>query len=149
MPGIRMCTLFWGLYPVFSWHILFTIKSIYIKESTCAVGETLSFKFSSVQFSRSVVSDSTPGLPVHHQLLELTQTHVHLSSRWCHPTILSSVIPFSSCLQSFPASGTFPVSQFFPSGGQRIGISASASVLLMNIWDWFPLWLTGLIPLQF
>ena len=70
--------------------------------------------------------------------------------RWCHPTISSSdVIPFSSRLQSFPASGSFPVSQFFTSGGQRIGVSASASVLPMNIKDWFPLGLTDWIPLQF
>ena len=69
------------------------------------------------------------------------------SSRWCHPTISSSVAPFSSCLQSFPASGSFPMSQFFASGGQGIGISASASVLPMNIQDWFPLGLTGLISL--
>ena len=57
-------------------------------------------------------------------------------SRWCHPTISSSVVPFSSCPQSFPASGSFPVSQFFTSGGQSIGVSASASVLPMNIQDW-------------
>jgi len=68
-------------------------------------------------------------------------------SQWCHPTISSSVIPFS-CLQSFPASGSFPVSQLFTSGGQRIGASASASVLPVNIQGWFPLGLTGLISLQ-
>ena len=68
------------------------------------------------------------------------------SSQWCHPTISSSVVPFSSCLQSFPTSGSFPMSQFFVSGGQRIG--ASGSVLPMNIQDWFPLGLTGLISLQ-
>ena len=68
-------------------------------------------------------------------------------SQWCHPTILSSVIPFSSCLQSFPASGSFPMSQFFPSGGQSTGASASASVLPINIQGWFPLDLTGLISL--
>ena len=67
---------------------------------------------------------------------------------WCHPTISSSVVPFSSCLQSFPASGSFPMSQFFTSGGQCIGASASASVLPMNIQDWFPFRLTGLISLQ-
>ena len=60
-------------------------------------------------------------------------------SRWCHPTISSSVVPFSSCPQSFPASGSFPMSQFFTSGSQSIGISASASVLPMNTQDWFPL----------
>ena len=67
------------------------------------------------------------------------------SSQWCHPGISSSVIPFS-CLQSFPASGSFPVSQFFAPGGQNIGASVSASVLPMNI-NWFPLGLTGLISL--
>jgi len=69
-------------------------------------------------------------------------------SRWCHPTISSSVIPFSSRLQSFPASGSFPVSQFFASGDQSIGASALASVLPMNIQAWFSLGLTGLISLQ-
>ena len=66
-----------------------------------------------------------------------------LSSRWCHPTISFSVIPFSSCLPSFPASGSFLMSQFFTSGGQSIGVSASTSVLPMNIQDWFPLGWTG------
>ena len=67
---------------------------------------------------------------------------------WCHPIISSSVVPFSSCLQSFPASGSFPMSQFFTSGGQSIRVSASASVLPMNIQDWFPLGWTGCISLQ-
>ena len=84
---------------------------------------------------------STPGLPVHHQLPELAQTHAH-------PTILSAVVPFSSHLQSFSASGSFLMSRFFPSGGQSIGVSASASVLPMNIQDWFPLGWTGWISLQ-
>ena len=69
-------------------------------------------------------------------------------SQWCHPTISSSVIPFSSCLQSFPASGSFPMSQFFVSGGQSNGVSASASVLPVNIHNWFPLAWTGWISLQ-
>ena len=69
-------------------------------------------------------------------------------SRWCHPTISSSVIPFSSCPLSFPASGSFPMSQFFASGGQSIGVSISASVLPMSIQVWFPLGLTDLISLQ-
>ena len=110
--------------------------------------------FSRVQFSHSVMSDSlhpmnciTPGLPVHHQFPEFTQTHVH-QSQWCHPTISSSVIPFSSCPQSFPISGSFPVSQLFASGGQNIGVSASASVLPMNTQDWSPLGWTGWISLQ-
>ena len=70
------------------------------------------------------------------------------SSRWCYPTISSFVVPFSSCLQSFPASGSFQMSQFFTSGGQTIEVSASASVLPVNIQDWFPLGWTGWISLQ-
>ena len=86
---------------------------------------------------------STPGLPDHHQLLEFTQTHVHWVG-WCNPAISPSVIPFSSCLRSFPTSGSFRMSQFFASGGQHIGISASKSVLPMNTQDWFPLgWPVG------
>ena len=99
--------------------------------------------FSSVQFSRSVVptlcdpmNRSTPSLPVHHQLPEFTQTHVH--HQWCHPAISSSVIPFSSCLQSYSVSESFPVIQLLASGGQSTGASASASVLPMNIQGWFP-----------
>ena len=90
---------------------------------------------------------STPGLPVHHQVPELTQNHVH----WVddgHPTILSSVIPFSSCPQSLPASGSFQMSQLFTSGGQSIGASASISVLPMNTQDWSPLGWSGWISLQ-
>ena len=110
-------------------------------------------KSSPVQFSRSVVSDAlrphglhTPGLPVHHQLPELTQTHVH----WVSDAIQAShpVFPFSSGPQSFPASGSFLMSQFFASGGQTIGVSASTSVIPMNIQDWFPLGGTGWISLQ-
>ena len=70
------------------------------------------------------------------------------SSQWCHPTISSSVIPLSSCLQSFPASGSFLISQFFASGDRSIGVSASKSVLPMNIQDWFPLGWTGWTSLQ-
>ena len=106
-----------------------------------------------VQFSHSVVSDSLwpnepsmPGFPVHHQLPESTQTHVRWV--WCHPTISSSVVPFSSCLQSFPASPSFQMSQLFASGGQNIGVSASTSVLPMNTQDWSPLGWTGWISLQ-
>ena len=88
---------------------------------------------------------STPGLPVHHNLLEFTQTCP--SSRWCHPTISSSVIPFS-CPQSLPASGSFPMSQLFAWGGQSIGVSASASVLPVNTQNWSPLGWTGWISLQ-
>ena len=87
---------------------------------------------------------STLGLPVHHQLPEFTQTHVHWVS---DSTISSSVVPFSSRLQSFPASESFQMSQFFTSGGQSIGVSASTSILPMNIQDWFPLGWTGWISL--
>ena len=69
-------------------------------------------------------------------------------SQWCHPTISFPVVPFSSCLLSFPASGSFPMSQFFPSGDESIGVSASTSVLPMNIQDWFPLGWTGWVSLQ-
>ena len=109
---------------------------------------------SSVQFSHSVVSDSlwphesqharppcpspTPGV----------YSNSCPSSRWCHPAISSSVVPFSSCPQSLPASESVSMSQLFAWGGQRIGVSVSASVLLMNIQDWFPLGWTGWISLQ-
>ena len=83
----------------------------------------------------------TSGFPVHHQLPEFTQSCP--SSWWCHPAISSSLVPFSSCPQSLPASGTFPMSQHFAWGSQSIGVSVSASVLPMNIQDWFLLGLTG------
>ena len=90
---------------------------------------------------------SMPDFPVLHHLPELTQNSYPLSW-WCHPTISSSAARFSSCPQSFPASEPFPVSQLFTSDGQSTGASASASVLTVNIQDWFPLGLTGLISLQ-
>ena len=102
-------------------------------------------------FSCSVVSDSLRPRGLQDARLpsplpiSRTCSNSCLLSHWCHSTILSSVIPFSSCSQSFPASGSFPVSQLFTSGGQSIG--ASESVLPMNIQDWFPLGLTGLILL--
>ena len=108
---------------------------------------------SSVHFSRSVVSNSLRPCGLQHTrppypspTPEVYSNSCPLS-QWCHPTISSSVIPFSSCLQSFPASGSFPMSQFFASGGQSIGVSASVSVLPMNIQDWFPLGWTGWISL--
>ena len=85
---------------------------------------------------------STPGLSVHHQLKKFTQTHVHQVGDTIHPAISSSVVPFSSCPQSLPASGFFQTSQLFTWGGQSIGVSALASVLLMNTQNWFSLeWL--------
>ena len=86
---------------------------------------------------------SMPGFPVLHHLLEFAPTRP--LSWWCLPTISSSVVPLSSFLQSFPASGSFPVKWPFASGGQSIGASVSASVLPVNIWGWFPLGSTGLI----
>ena len=109
---------------------------------------------SSVQFSCSVVSDSLWSHGLQHARLSCPLPTLRVCSSscpsgwWCHPTISSSVIPFFSCLQSFPESGSFQMSLFSTSGGQSIGVSASASVLPMNIQDWFPLGWTGWISLQ-
>ena len=108
----------------------------------------------SVQFSHAVVSDSlwSDGLQDTRSPCPSPTPGVYSNSspliQWWQPTISSSVIPFSSCLQSFPASVSFQMSELFASGGQSIGVSASASVLPMNIHDWFPLGWTGLISLQ-
>ena len=107
-----------------------------------------------VQFSRSVVSNSLrPHEPQHIRPpcpspTSRIYSNSYPLSRWCHPTISSSVIPFSSCPQSFPASGSSPMSQLFALGSQSIGISASTSVLPMNTQDWSPLGRTGWISLQ-
>ena len=111
----------------------------------------LSFFKNIKKFSHSVVSDSLWPHRLHHTRFPCSSPTLGACSnscpltQWCHPTISSSVVPFSSCLQSFPALGSFLVSQFFASGGQSMG--ASASVFPMNIQDWFSLWLTGLISL--
>ena len=108
----------------------------------------------SVQFSPSVVSDSLRPYRLQHTRLLCPLTTPRAcsnscsSSQWCHPTISSSVVPFSSHFQSFPASGSFPMSQLFTSDGQSTGVSASASVLPMNTQDWSPLEWTGWISLQ-
>ena len=108
----------------------------------------------SVQFSRSVISNSLrPHEPKHARPPRQSPTpRVYSNSRplswWCHPTISSSVVPFSSCLQSFPASGSFQMSQLFTSGGQITGVSASTSVLPTNTQDWSPLEWAGWISLQ-
>ena len=108
----------------------------------------------SVQFIRSVVSNSLWPHELQHPRPPCPSStprvypNLYPLSWWCHPAISSSVVPFSSCLQSFPASGSFLRSQFFTSGGQSIGVSASASVLPMNIQNWFPSGLTGWISLQ-
>ena len=104
------------------------------------------------QFSRSVASNSLWPSGLQHARPPCPSPTPGACSnscplnRWCHPTISFSVVPFSSCFQSFPASGSFPMSQFFASSGQNIGVSASA--FPMNIQDWFPLGLTGWISLQ-
>ena len=111
--------------------------------------------FSSIQFSLvqscltlcDAMNRSTPGLPGPPPTPRVHSNPCPLS-RWCHPTISSSVVPFSSCPQSFPALGSFPMSQLCTSGGQRIGVSASTSVLPMNTQDWSPLGWTGWISLQ-
>ena len=111
-------------------------------------------QFSPVQFICSVLSDYVQPHEWQHVcppcLSPTPRVHANSypSSWWCHPAILSFVIPFSSCPQSLPASGSFPMSQLFAWGGQSIGDSASASVLPMNTQDWFPLGWTGWISLQ-
>ena len=111
----------------------------------------LVFQFSSVTRSCPTLCDpmnrSTPGLPVHHQLPEFT-SNSRSSSQWCHPAISSSVVPFSSCPQSLPASESFPMSQLFAWGGQSTRVSALASFLLKKSQDWSPLEWTGWISLQ-
>ena len=109
---------------------------------------------SSVQFSHWVMSESLQPHGLQHTRPPCPSPTPRIYSnsrpltRWCHPAISSSVVPFSSRLQSFPASGSFQMSQFFPSGSQSIGVSDSASVPPMNIQDWFPLGWTGWISLQ-
>ena len=121
------------------------VSSIYFRSSV---------QFTSVQFSHSVMSNSLPlhGLQHSRPPCPSPTPGVYSNScplsRWCHPTISSSVVLFSSHLQSFRASRSFPMSQFFTSGGQSIGVSASTSILPMNIQDWFPLGWTGWISLQ-
>ena len=107
-----------------------------------------------VRFSRSVVSDSLLSRGLQHTRPPCPSPPPRAcsnscpSSQWCHPAISSSAVPFSSCPQSFPASGSFPMSQLFSWGGQSTGASASASVLPMNTQDWSPLGWTGWIYLQ-
>ena len=109
----------------------------------------MAYQFSSIIQSCPTLCDpmdcGTPGFPVHHSLRAYSNSCP--LPRWWHPMISSSVVPFSSCLQSFPVSGFFPVSQFFESGDQSIGVSASPSVFPMNIQDWSLGW-TGWISLQ-
>ena len=114
------------------------VNLFFLVQFSSVTQSCLTLPLRGLQHSRLPCPSPTPGACSNSCLL----------SRWCHPTISSFVIPFSSCLQSFPASGSFPMSQFFASGGQSIGVSASASVLPMNIQDWFPLGWTGWISSQ-
>ena len=125
-----------------------------MSDSLWSHGQRSLVECSPVQFSCSVVSNSLwpHGLQHTRPLCPPPTPNVYSGScplsQWCHPTISSSVIPFSSPLQSFPASGTFPMSQFFASGGQSTGASASASVHPMNVQDLFPIGWTGWLSLQ-
>ena len=132
----------WGLRePQSCW------RNVHITNSICCV-------VCSVQFSRSVMSDSLQTHGMHHARPSCpsptpeASSNSCPSSRWCHPTISSSIVLFSSCLQSFKATGSFLMSQFFTSVGQSIESSGSASVLPVNTQDWFHLGLTGWISLQ-
>ena len=135
-------------------HLSTTVQS-HERQGKTKVPSQVRGDFSSVQFSCSVASDSLwPHEPQHSRPPYPSPTpRVHPNpcplSRWCHPTILSSVVPFSSCPQSFSASGSFQMSQLYASGGQSIGVSASTSFLPMNTQDWSPLGWTGWIFMQF
>ena len=146
----------WKYYP--NWKNLVTkitylYDYIYMKSPKLA-NLYLERKFSSVQFSRSVVPDSLQPHESQHARLPYpsptpgVDSNSHQSSWWCHPAISSSVVPFSSCPQSLPASESFPMSQLFAWGAQSTGVSALASCLPKNTQDWSPLEWTGWISLQ-
>ena len=163
----KFCFIFSPSSPLF-YFFNWSIVALQCCTGFCCAMKWLSYMFtyllslldlsptplSSVQFSRSVMSNSLRPHGLQHARPPCPSPTPRIYSnscplsQWCHPVISSSVIPFSSCPQSFPASGSFPMSKFFPSGGESIGVSASASVLPMNIQDWFPLGWTGWISLQ-
>ena len=134
----------------FNWRII----ALQYCVGFCQTTVWISHRFSSVQFSSSVVSDSLQphesqrARPPCPSPTPRDYSNSYPLSRWCHPAISSSVVPFSSCPQSLPASGSFPMSQLFASGGQSIGVAASATVLPMNTQDWSALGWTGWISLQ-
>ena len=144
----------WSVYPPVHNSILHAnqkVEATWVPTTDERSIQTMEY---SIQFSRSAVSNSLWPHGLQHARLPCPSPTFRVYSnscslsQWCPPTISSSVVPFSSCLQSFPASGSFPMSQFFTSSGQSIRVSASASVLPMNIKDWFPSGLTGSISLQ-
>ena len=141
-------------FPVKSMDNYLVWISLILPLAYCSQYIHMDIYMKSVQFSCSVLSDSLQPHGLQHTRLPCPSPTPRAcsnscpSSWWCHQIISSSVVPVSSCLQSFPASGSFPMSQFFSSGGQSTGVSASASVLPMSIQDWFPLRLTGWISLQ-
>ena len=143
-----MCVC-WGNWPKSVFEIY--ISQIYSGSVKSWLGGTF---VAPPLFSHSVVSDTLRPHGLQHAPLPYPSLSPRVCSnscaliQWCHPTISSSVIPFSSCLQHFLAPGSFPMSQFFTSGSQSIGASASASVLPVSIQGWFPLGLTALISLQ-
>ena len=126
----------------------------YLLRIYCSFYKSFHVYKGSVKFSRSVMSDSLRPHRLQHTRPPCPSPTPRVYSnscplnQWCHPTILSSVVPFSSCLQSFLASRSFQISQLFTSGGQSIGVSSSVSVLPMNIQDWFPLGWTSWTSLQ-
>ena len=156
--------LFTAPHPNITWWKYFHKKNPFpLFEDNCVflsnehwthLNSLLKLSFSSVQFSCSVVSDSLQPHELHHARPPCPSPTPGFYpnpcplSWWCHPTISSSVVPFSSCPQSFPVSGSFQMSQLFASGGQNIGVSASTSVLPMKTQDWSPWGWTGWISLQ-
>ena len=134
-----------SLFMTINIFLIYKVFALYIEASMLGA---------SVQFSHSVMSNSLQPHELQHITLPCPSptprvySNSYPLSRWCHPTISSSVVPFFSHVQSFPASKSFQMSQFFTSGGQSIGVSASASVLAMSIQDLFPLGWTGWISLQ-
>ena len=147
-----LCFVFLKLYPVSK----FIVRSEFKENADFPWGKQFIWELwkSSVQFNRSVMSNSLRPHGLQHARPPCPSStsgpysNSCPSSQWCHPTISASVIPFSSCFQYFPASGSFPMSQFFASSGQGVGASASVLVLPMNTQDWFPLGWTHWISLQ-
>ena len=135
--GAEFCQKLYWIYWDYHMVFIFQFVSMVLVQFSCSVMSD-SLWAHKLQFARPPCPSPTP--KVYSNTCPL--------SWWCHPTISSSVVTLSSCLQSFPASGPLPMSQFFASGSQSIGVSASASVLPMHIQDWFPLGWTGWISLQ-